>query len=157
MQFATNKATKHGRLITIINWDSYQPKDKGTTKIATKEQQRSNKGATPNKNERMKERKNKDINTPFFIKFWGIYNKKKDKKKCADKFNKLNQKNIDIILQVLPEYIKATPDKRYRKNPLTYLNGECWNDEIGISKNDVTQFVPKTDQEIEEIRRRALL
>jgi len=58
LQFATDKATKAGRLITIINWDSYQPEEKKATKIVTDDQQRTNKGPTPNKNdknERMKE------------------------------------------------------------------------------------------------------
>jgi len=58
LQFATDKATKAGRLITIINWDSYQPEEKKATKIATDDQQRTNKGPTPNKNdknERMEE------------------------------------------------------------------------------------------------------
>ena len=64
LQFATSKATKAGRLITIINWDSYQPKKEKATKIVTNEQQRGNKEATPNKNDkngRMEEEKKKDI------------------------------------------------------------------------------------------------
>ena len=55
LQFATEKSTKAGRLITIINWGSYQPKKIKATKIPTVGQQRSNKGATPNKNERKEE------------------------------------------------------------------------------------------------------
>jgi hypothetical protein len=65
LDFATDIATKAGRLITIVNWDSYQPKDNKATKIATDEQQSSNKAATPNKND--KNNKNeiiKDILTP---------------------------------------------------------------------------------------------
>ena len=42
LQFLTNKATKSGRVISIINWDSYQPKDKKPTKFPTKTQQRPN-------------------------------------------------------------------------------------------------------------------
>ena len=52
LQFATSKATKAGRLITIINWDSYQPKKEKATKIVTNEQQRGNKAPTPNKNDK---------------------------------------------------------------------------------------------------------
>lgn len=29
----------------------------------------------------------------------------------------------------MPRYVAATPERRYRKNPLTYLNGKCWQDE----------------------------
>lgn len=60
LQFATNKATKAGRLITIINWVSYQPKNKRATKIVTNEQQSSNKAATPNKNDNNKENVRKE-------------------------------------------------------------------------------------------------
>lgn len=27
-------------------------------------------------------------------------------------------------------YVKSTPDKQFRKNPQTWLNGQCWNDEV---------------------------
>jgi hypothetical protein len=27
-------------------------------------------------------------------------------------------------------YVLANPETQYRKNPLTYLNGRCWEDEI---------------------------
>jgi hypothetical protein len=60
LHFATNKATKAGRLITIINWGSYQPKNKKATKIATIEQQSSNKAATPNKNDKNDKNDNKE-------------------------------------------------------------------------------------------------
>jgi len=50
LEFLTNKATKTGRLITIVNWDSYQLKETKPTKKPTKTQQRPNKDPTPNKN-----------------------------------------------------------------------------------------------------------
>ena len=34
----------------------------------------------------------------------------------------------------LPNYIDSTPDKSFRKNPMTYLNNKSWEDEI-INKN----------------------
>lgn len=33
-------------------------------------------------------------------------------------------------MQHLEVYIKATPDKQYRKHPMTYLNNKSWNDEV---------------------------
>lgn len=63
-----------------------------------------------------------------FAKFWDVYNKKNDSKKCKEKFLKLPKKDIDKILEVLPSYINSTPDIQYRKNPLSWLNGKCWND-----------------------------
>jgi hypothetical protein len=30
------------------------------------------------------------------------------------------------------DYVNSTPDVKFRKNPLTYLNGKNWNDEIKV-------------------------
>ena len=52
--FLTNESTKTGRLITIVNWGKYQGKEEETNKAITKEtaknQQRTNKQLTTNKN-----------------------------------------------------------------------------------------------------------
>ena len=65
-----------------------------------------------------------------FSKFWNIYNKKNDSKRCKDKFIKLPQKDIDKILEVVQFYANSTPDPQFRKNPLTWLNGKCWEDVV---------------------------
>lgn len=70
---------------------------------------------------------NKEIE---FQKFWNLYDKKIDSKKCLDKFLKLSEIEVSKILEVVEEYVKSTPEKKFRKNPLTWLNGSCWNDEI---------------------------
>ena len=33
-------------------------------------------------------------------------------------------------LNAVDQYVKSTPDPKFRKNPLTWLNGKCWEDEI---------------------------
>ena len=71
----------------------------------------------------------KKIESDFNI-FWDSYGKKVDSKKCREKFFKLSRKDIDKILEVVDEYIKSTPDDKFRKNPLTWLNGSCWNDVV---------------------------
>jgi hypothetical protein len=132
LHFLTNKATKSGRVITIINWDSYQPKIKNPTKIPTKTQQRPNKDPTPNNNdnnERMKEDSKKNLLECFNL-FWIKYDKKIDKKKCESKFLKLKEDDINKILDTVEKYVIVNNNTKYRKNPLTYLHGECWNDEI---------------------------
>ncbi|MGM0437519.1 MAG: DnaD domain protein [Bacillota bacterium] len=48
--FLTNKSTKTGRLITIINWGKYQGEDLELTKQSTNNQQSTNKALTTNKN-----------------------------------------------------------------------------------------------------------
>lgn len=75
-----------------------------------------------------------------FNKFWNIYNKKNDSKRCKDKFIKLPKKDIEKILEVVNDYVVLTPDVKFRKNPLTWLNGKCWND---IEK---TEYCPTPDK-----------
>ena len=71
------------------------------------------------------------VQTVFsFDEFWNIYNKKVDTKKCRDKYEKLNEQEREQIKLSINNYINSTPDVQYRKNPLTYLNGKCWMDEI---------------------------
>lgn len=79
-----------------------------------------------------------------FEKFWDLYNKKVDSKKCKDKFIKLSKKDIDKILEVVKDYVNSTPEIQYRKNPLTWLNGKCWEDSIINNK-------PQTNEELNNL------
>ena len=65
-----------------------------------------------------------------FESFWSEYGKKVGKKKAEERFSKLSAKDREAIKAALPAYIAATPDRQYRKNPETYINGRCWEDEI---------------------------
>lgn len=76
-----------------------------------------------------------DINTDAngvieFDDFWNAYGKKVDTAKCKAKWNKLTTKQHKDIMANVFDYVAANSDKQYRKNPLTYLNGQCWLDEI---------------------------
>lgn len=62
--------------------------------------------------------------------FWDTYSKKVEKAPCETKFLKLPKKDIENILLVVKDYVISTPDVKYRKNPLTWLNKKCWEDEI---------------------------
>jgi hypothetical protein len=64
-----------------------------------------------------------------FADFWQAYDKKEDKHKCQQRWNTLTPAERQAALAHVPGYVAATPEKRYRKNPLTYLNGKCWQDE----------------------------
>ncbi|HZK19359.1 MAG TPA: hypothetical protein VFC68_01400 [Treponemataceae bacterium] len=70
-----------------------------------------------------------------FEKFWDLYDKKVDKKATFKRWKKLKQEDKDKIFQTLPDYIKSTPDVKFRKNPTTYLNNESWNDEIVLHED----------------------
>lgn len=82
---------------------------------------------------------NTDINTDDkpdknnvieFDEFWNAYGKKVDTAKCKSKWLKLTHEQHAEIMANVFDYVVANNDKQYRKNPLTYLNGQCWLDEI---------------------------
>jgi hypothetical protein len=78
--------------------------------------------------------KDKDKEQELFIEFennfWNTYDKKVNKSKCFSKWQKLKAEDKEKIKGHIPAYVKSTPDKQYRKHPLTYLNNESWNDEV---------------------------
>jgi len=66
-----------------------------------------------------------------FEMWWNLYDKKVgDKKKLMAKWRKIPKREIGEIFKHTKDYVRATPDKKFRKNPQTYLNNESWNDEI---------------------------
>lgn len=67
-----------------------------------------------------------------FCDFWEIYAKKKDTHKCEQKWKQLTDSEKEEIIKRLPDYILSTPDLKYRKNPLSFLNGKCWLDDFTI-------------------------
>ena len=91
----------------------------------------------------IKERKGIKEKEILFYRFWDLYDKKEGRKDCERKFAKLKQTDIDKIFETLPTYIASTPDKKFRKMPETYLNGEHWNDEIvSVPQQTYTKAAP---------------
>lgn len=112
-------------LITILKYEEYQNTEH--QKVHQKDTKRYT-----NKNEKNE----KKLNNVGFDRFWDAYDKKVgDKSKCLKKWLSLNQSERDLIFINLPAYINSTPDKKYRKNPMTYLNNSSWNDELICSDN----------------------
>lgn len=71
-----------------------------------------------------------DTLTNEFESFWLMYDKNVGKELSQKVWNSLTQSEKEAIMLSLPKYVESTPDKVYRKNPLTYLNGKHWEDEI---------------------------
>jgi hypothetical protein len=82
------------------------------------------------------QKQDKEIKENLFETFWNLYDKKVERKSCFNKFINLDLKVIEKIINVVPFYVKSTPDLKYRKNPETWINGECWNDEIKDSTTE---------------------
>lgn len=70
------------------------------------------------------------LTIPTFDEWWNAYNKKRGRKKAEAKWNKLSDFDKIECMRATPIYVASIEDKQFQKDPLTYLNGECWNDEI---------------------------
>ena len=69
--------------------------------------------------------------------FWPTYDKKVDKIKAKKIWDRLKQSEKEAIMDHLPRYVKSTPDKKFRRDPETYLNRKTWENEIiETSKNE---------------------
>lgn len=77
-----------------------------------------------------------------FNQFWNAYPKKTDKKSCEIKWK---SKNLDASVDKILAFIEKAKDtdrwkKGYVKNPLTFLNGENWEDDLS-GYNDTKQNI----------------
>lgn len=80
----------------------------------------------------------KQLNITFDL-FWKTYAKSVAKGKCESKWSSLSNTVREQIMLHLPAYIASTPVKKFRKNPYTYLNNECWLDDIIVNEPPINQ------------------
>ena len=83
-----------------------------------------------NKQNHLKQNSIKEnINIPFSD-FWDKYDYCKGKKSDVEsKWISLTDEERALTMESLDKYLLSTPDKTYRKYPMSYLNTEAWNDE----------------------------
>jgi hypothetical protein len=115
----TNKWT----MLTICKYDSYNKT--GQAEDMSEGKQETNKGQELKKVNKEK----KEINIPF-LDFWNLYDKKTDRDKSENKWKNLSDLDRVKIMKYIPGYKISQPDKKYRKNPVTFFNNKSWNDEI---------------------------
>ena len=84
------------------------------------------------------EEEDMQVRTQDFDCWWELYDKKRSREKCQKKFLSMPKKEQRACIAATPAYVRSTPDKQYRKDPLTYLNQKSWNDEI-INHNTSAQ------------------
>lgn len=70
------------------------------------------------------------VESPTFDEFWDAYDKKVARPKCEKLWAPLSQRDRDDIMRYIPLYKQGQPDKKYRKNPETFLRNRSWEDEI---------------------------
>ncbi len=102
------------------------------------------------------ENENEDINIneveifPTFEDFWNVYDYKVGKVKAEKLWNQIKIKEKLKIFEAVQIYVNATPDKKYRKHPATYLNNKSWNDEINLNTQIYEKQSRITDDYIRE-------
>jgi len=145
----TSNKTSH---LTICNYETYQSIGKAPV-TQTSRTRNADVTQTSTEEEGNKETK-KEIETCLtFERFWEMYGKKGNRKTSEARFNKVSEANRVLIAKNLEAYVISTPDKQFRKDAQSWLNMECWNDEVMI-----TQLTPNGEPEFkmltnEDLRR----
>jgi len=67
---------------------------------------------------------------PLFTEFWEAYDKQVNMSEAQAYWDVLSVKDHEAIMAYIPQYIQAQPQKRFRKNPVTFLRNRAWEDEI---------------------------
>jgi len=144
-QFLANKSTKTGRLISIINWESYQQDkkqpDKQIDKALTKDRQSADKTLTPNKNDKndkndknkeqkisasepdavegfyltKRKRKLKGEKLEWFNLFWEAFNLPKGKADAADAWIDIRNLNETLFQEILAGAELAAEERRINR------------------------------------------
>lgn len=137
--FLTSESTNKNRLITIVNWGVYQGLEEQVTSNLTSNRQATDKQLTTNKNVRTKEGKKEPSvhQGELFEEWWELYNNKKGKAKCVTKYRSLLKNYVhEQIIAGTHAYLNNRRELSAKgefvpqqKNPLTFLNGEHFNDE----------------------------
>lgn len=65
-----------------------------------------------------------------FETFWNAYNKMRNRGECELIWQRLSDTSKANIMQHVTKYVASTPNKKYRKDPITYLRNRSWEDEI---------------------------
>jgi len=142
LEFLTNQSTKHGRLISIINWDSYQDiknmPNIPPNKALTKHQQSTNtyQECKNVKNERKEKKKCAKFNSHFEL-FWNAFADKRGKKPAYEKaWKKIPDMTEELALKIIEgarRYAKQRKDILVRggtpKMAQGWLTDRRWEDE----------------------------
>lgn len=80
-----------------------------------------------------------------FEQWWDMYDKKRGKPKCLKKWLHMTKKDRCACIEATPRYVASVTSKVYQKDPLTYLNGRAWEDEIYSEYDEVQQHQQRAE------------
>ena len=121
--------------LTVLHYNSYQTTGNADETQVKHKRNASETQATPNNNDNNVNNENNENKKEIqFDLFWNLYDKKQGRENCLKNFCRLSDEDINKILLVVKDYVILTPETKYRKMPLTWLNGKHWNDELKNNK-----------------------
>lgn len=91
-----------------------------------------------------KPKNDKTLNIEFVV-FWDLYDNRRDRAKTEKKWNSLSNKERELAIADVPKYLASLRDRHFQKNPLTYLNGQCWEDEREEQTKEAKVFPLEVD------------
>jgi DNA-binding PadR family transcriptional regulator len=121
------KGNRRKHLLTVVNWQKYQQQE---TENFTENKPETLPKINPKLYRKCTTNKNDKNEKNDFDRFWDLYDKKTGKVKSQKLWAKLSKTEKETILNHIPLYKRATPEKQFRKNPETYLRNRAWEDEI---------------------------
>lgn len=71
-----------------------------------------------------------------FEDWWARYGRKVNRSKALAKWYRLKPAERAQCLAVVDDFVRSTPEVRYRPHPTTYLNGRRWEDELDELRAD---------------------
>lgn len=126
----TNKYT----IVTICNYDRYQGDERGAAHATHKQTVRSPHTILPPQKMKREKETASALSTELpnisFLEFWEAYDKKVGRAECEKRWSRLSDGERVCLMRYIPLYKQARPDKRYRRNPETFLSRKSWNDEL---------------------------
>jgi hypothetical protein len=87
-----------------------------------------------------------------FARFWAVYPRKADKKAAFVKFKAaIKRSEVDVIIDAASAYAQKCAelktDKTHIKLATTWLNGDCWENDLGEYGSSGTSATPKPSSE----------
>lgn len=129
-----NKGQQQRRIFTLLkNLKGFEKKPKTPLekpKEGVEENLKHNNTTNNTKNNTNSSSKTDAKKLELFEQFWIDYDKKVGKKSCQNKFMRLKMADIEDLMTKVKPYVESTPEVKYRKHPITWLNQEAWNDVI---------------------------
>jgi predicted transcriptional regulator len=126
----TIKPTNKFSIISITNWDTYQPKENESNQQSN--QQVTNNQPTSNHKQEQKNIK-KEIYTSNFESFWETYPKKVGKGLAFKNYKNIREPkpSLQTVLSAIEIQNKSTQwqDKQFIPHPSTWLSQRRWEDE----------------------------